>query len=65
MDPSYAAGSPDQAVLPATPEVVAVLVENHRKFLAFLERRVGSRDIAEDILQDAFVRSRTWRPASR
>src|SRR5213593_2158522 len=42
---------------PATPDVLEVLVENHRRFLAFLERRVGSRDEAEDILQDAFVRS--------
>lgn len=42
----------------ATPEsaVVDVLVDNHRRFLAFLERRVGSREAAEDILQDAFVR---------
>jgi RNA polymerase sigma-70 factor (ECF subfamily) len=39
-----------------SPEVVRVLVENHRRFLAFLERRVGSREVAEDILQDAFVR---------
>ena len=39
-----------------TPEVLQVLVDNHRRFLAFLERRVGSRDIAEDILQDAFVK---------
>jgi RNA polymerase sigma-70 factor (ECF subfamily) len=35
------------------PETIAVLVENHRRFLAFLERRVGSREVAEDILQDA------------
>jgi RNA polymerase sigma factor (sigma-70 family) len=34
-----------------------VLVENHRRFLAFLQRQVGSRDAAEDILQEAFVRS--------
>jgi RNA polymerase sigma factor (sigma-70 family) len=40
----------------ASAETIAVLVENHRRFLAFLERRVGSRDVAEDILQDAFVR---------
>jgi RNA polymerase sigma-70 factor (ECF subfamily) len=33
-----------------------VLVDNHARFLAFLERRVGSRDVAEDILQEAFVR---------
>ena len=41
---------------PPSPAVVEVLVENHRRFLAFLERRVGSREVAEDILQDAFVR---------
>jgi RNA polymerase sigma factor (sigma-70 family) len=39
-----------------TPDVAQVLVDNHRRFLAFLERRVPSREIAEDILQDAFVR---------
>lgn len=42
---------------PATPAVLDILVENHRRFLAFLERRVESREAAEDILQDAFVRS--------
>jgi RNA polymerase sigma factor (sigma-70 family) len=39
-----------------TPEVAAIFVQNHRDFLAFLERRVGSKAIAEDILQEAFVR---------
>jgi RNA polymerase sigma-70 factor (ECF subfamily) len=39
-----------------TPQVVDTLVANHREFLAFLERRVGSRAVAEDILQEAFVR---------
>lgn len=39
-----------------TPEVVSRLVANHREFLAFLQVRVGSRAVAEDILQDAFVR---------
>ena len=33
------------------------LVDNHRQFLAFLERRLGERALAEDILQDAFVKS--------
>jgi RNA polymerase sigma factor (sigma-70 family) len=42
---------------PKEPEVLRVLVDNHAKFLTFLERRVGSREVAEDILQDAFVRS--------
>ena len=50
-DPTVAA-----TVLPDTPEVVRSLVANHRRFLSFLERRVGSREVAEDILQDAFVR---------
>ena len=29
-----------------TPQVAQVLVDNHRRFLAFLERRVRSREIA-------------------
>src|SRR5919108_5365776 len=45
-----------------TPEVAQVLVNNHRRFLSFLERRVPSREIAEDILQDAFVRGITKAP---
>lgn len=44
---------------PPPPHVVATLVEQHRRFLAFLERRVGSRADAEDILQEAFVRGLT------
>ncbi|MGZ7041774.1 MAG: RNA polymerase sigma factor [Thermoanaerobaculia bacterium] len=39
------------------PEIAERLVGSHRQFLAFLERRVGDRALAEDILQDAFVRS--------
>lgn len=41
---------------PLTEAVIKNLVENHREFLRFLERRVGDRALAEDILQDAFVR---------
>ena len=37
-------------------DVVAALVGHHREFLGFVERRVGSRAEAEDILQEAFVR---------
>jgi RNA polymerase sigma-70 factor (ECF subfamily) len=33
-----------------------VLLKNHRAFLRYLERRVGDRALAEDILQDAFVK---------
>lgn len=39
------------------PRVANVLVENHRAFLRFLERRVGDRALAEDLLQDAFTRN--------
>jgi RNA polymerase sigma factor (sigma-70 family) len=42
---------------PGEPDVLGTLLENHARFLAFVERRVGSRDEAEDILQEAFVRS--------
>src|ERR671912_1627594 len=35
---------------------VAILLENHRAFLRYLERRVGDRTLAEDILQDAFAK---------
>jgi len=45
-----------------TPEIAQVLVDNHRRFLSFLERRVRSREVAEDILQDAFVRGITKAP---
>src|SRR5215216_4603842 len=39
-----------------TPAPLALLVENHRAFLSYLERRVGDRALAEDILQDAFIK---------
>lgn len=38
-------------------ELTLQLVENHRQFLSFLQRRLGDRALAEDILQDAFVKS--------
>ena len=37
-------------------EVIQSLVTSHREFARFLERRVGSKADAEDILQEAFVR---------
>jgi RNA polymerase sigma factor (sigma-70 family) len=48
-----AAPAPDPA---PTPAVIDALVANHRELLAFVERRVGDRALAEEILQDAFVR---------
>lgn len=38
-------------------DIAAMLVANHREFLAFVEKRVDNRATAEEILQDAFVRS--------
>lgn len=38
-------------------KVVDQLVENHREFLGYVERRVGNRAVAEEIVQEAFVRS--------
>jgi len=35
---------------------LATLLANHRAFLRYLERRVGDRVLAEDILQDAFAK---------
>ena len=41
---------------PAGPAPLETLLENHRAFLRYLERRVGDRALAEDILQDAFAK---------
>ena len=38
------------------PVLSSALLDNHRRFLRFVESRVGDRALAEDILQDAFVR---------
>ena len=40
----------------AAPAPVELLLDNHRAFLRYLERKVGDRALAEDILQDAFAR---------
>lgn len=40
----------------SNPEALAALLENHRAFLRYLERQVGERALAENILQDAFAK---------
>ena len=58
MSPSSESPIPEPAERdPQAPDVLRLLLDNHARFLGFLERRVGSRDEAEDILQEAFVRS--------
>jgi RNA polymerase sigma factor (sigma-70 family) len=47
----------DAAAVEERPVPTEALVANHRAFLRFLERRLGRRDLAEDVLQDAFVRT--------
>lgn len=50
-------GLPHPHACPSSPEVLETLVRSHRAFLTFVERRVGSRDLAEEILQSAFARN--------
>ncbi len=57
--PHYTPMSDDPSSEPnaaPSPEAVAALVANHREFLRFVLRRVGDRALAEEIVQDAFVR---------
>ena len=42
---------------PPSQPVLDVLLANHREFLRYVEQRIGDRALAEEILQDAFVRS--------
>ena len=53
---SLTTANQDPRVSIDTPTAVARLVANHREFLGFLQSRVGSRALAEDLLQEAFVR---------
>ena len=48
-----AAQNPPQSLSAAA---IERLLDSHRQFLAFLQQRVESRAVAEDILQSAFVR---------
>jgi RNA polymerase sigma factor (sigma-70 family) len=51
------AGAEERPISTVTPDQVSqILAANHARFLRFLERRVGRREEAEEILQDAFVR---------
>ncbi|MEP7124064.1 MAG: sigma-70 family RNA polymerase sigma factor [Byssovorax sp.] len=55
-DPTPRAVAEEDPRRAPTADVVRLLVANHREFQRFLEKRVGSRALAEDILQEAFVR---------
>lgn len=49
--------TPEPSRAPETSDVVGIFVAHHRAFLRYVERRVGSRAAAEEIVQEAFVRS--------
>src|SRR3954464_439075 len=55
--------STESAERPLNSDVVAALADSHRAFLGFLEKRVGRREVAEDLLQDAFARGLASLPA--
>lgn len=48
-------GSSDRS--PLSPTVLDALLGNRARFLSFLERRLGDRELAEELLQEAYVRS--------
>src|SRR4249920_3664113 len=48
--------TPSESSGSLSPAAIQRLVDSHRQFLSFLQRRVESREVAEDILQSAFVR---------
>lgn len=48
--------APQESTDALSPAAIQRLVDSHRQFLGFLEKRVESRAVAEDILQAAFVR---------
>ena len=47
----------DPARTETSQQVVEQLVGNHREFLRYVQGRVGNRAVAEEIVQEAFVRS--------
>jgi RNA polymerase sigma factor (sigma-70 family) len=46
----------DEALRPLSPEAERALVENHHRFLGYVQRKVGSRALAEELLHSALVR---------
>ena len=48
--------STNEVLSDEAPAPLQVLLDNHQHFLAYLSRKVGDRDLAEDILQDAFAK---------
>ena len=47
----------NHVVDPPNGDVLALLLKNQRLFLSFLQRRAGSREVAEEILQGALAKA--------
>ncbi len=54
----------DHALQPLDESVARLLVENHRRFQSFLAKRVGSKEVAEDILQQSLKKAIEHPPIS-
>lgn len=61
MAQTVSTSSPAEALAPEDASVLAGLLANHHRFQQFLERRLGRADLAEEILQDAYVKASTTR----
>jgi len=56
METPMSIGDPTADASPATEAGLAALMANRRAFVSYVERRVGDRALAEELVQDAFVR---------
>jgi RNA polymerase sigma factor (sigma-70 family) len=56
VDPTLSK-SEDEALLPLSPDLERALVDNHQRFLLFLEHRLGNRADAEELLQESILRA--------
>jgi RNA polymerase sigma factor (sigma-70 family) len=57
MAQTVSTSSPAEALAPEDASVLAGLLANHRRFQQFLERRLGRADLAEEILQEAYLKA--------
>jgi RNA polymerase sigma-70 factor (ECF subfamily) len=57
LDPATDPPPPQPDPAPSTTEAISRLVASHRHFLDFLSRHVSKPELAEEILQSAFVRT--------
>jgi RNA polymerase sigma factor (sigma-70 family) len=55
----------EEALHPLNPDLVQVLVKNHRQFQSFLAKRVESKAVAEDLLQQSLKKALETPPNSQ